>query len=212
MSYVLWFFWYCSVIYVFQKTFLQKKLTHLIYFEYTVTEEVFCLFVCLFWRKHKENFSGERKPSASTMQLILATIFNKVLLGAIRYWRTTEFYLKYWSLPGTKGKTDKKLFIGYFSNIFLIIILKEERLSLTLLQISVRKMNMRSKFMWRLEEITYLCDSIAQTMVKRCFLFLFFLSFSNTDYVLFGKGHTFLMRDLIKYSRFVKVNILHYWI
>ena len=63
--------------------------------------------------------------------------------------------------------------------------------------------------MWRLEEITYLCDSIAQTMVKRCFLFLFFLSFSNTAYVLFGKGHTFLMRDLIKYSRFVKINILH---
>ena len=45
-----------------------------------------------------------------------------------------------------------------------------------------------------------------------CFLFLFVLSFLNTADVLFGKGHTFLMRDLIKYYRFLQVNILYTWI
>ena len=40
-----------------------------------------------------------------------------------------------------KERLMKKLFLSYFSNIFLTIVLKEERLSLTLLQIFVRKMN-----------------------------------------------------------------------
>ena len=57
------------------------------------------------------------------------------------YGKDIKFYLQYQTLHDTKGKANEKNISSLiiFQIIFLIIVLKEERLSLAVLQILMRK-------------------------------------------------------------------------
>jgi len=111
-----------------------------------------------------------------------------------------------------KERLMKKLFLGYFSNIFSDHCFKRRETLIDSLANFCEENEYRVKIYLEPKRNTLPMWLYSTNDGEKCFLFLFVLSFLNTADVLFGKGHTFLMRDLIKYYRFLQVNILYTWI